>query len=301
MLDFSFSRPPLRQMMPLVVVGLWGSAIFVAALAMRDIGPLATAFWRWLVALAPLWTLLLASGQGQDVWKTFRRRPRTYLFLGLTGIVLLYACQNLALRYTTVFNTTFLINLTPIFIVLLAVFWLHERPRGFTLVGIGVGVGGAILLSGGSFADFRLSLSSLGGDALAAGAALAAAIYTVYGKRTTGAAVKVTPLTMLTLAVTVGVVGLLPLALYEGDFWPQQPLTWLCLLALGLGAGALGNTWWLHMLTTTPAAHAGVYLYATALVGSALAVLVLGEPLTVWIVIGGALILAGVWLVQRGQ
>lgn len=300
-MDSHFDRSPLRQIMPLVVVGLWGSAIFVAVLAMRDIGPLATAFWRWLLALAPLWAVLLVSGRGRETWATFRRRPYTYLFLGLNGIVLLYACQNVALRYTTVFNTTFLINLSPIFIVLLAVLWLHERPRRVALAGIGVGVAGAILLSGGSFADLRLSLSSLGGDALAAGSAIAAAVYTVYGKRVASAAVKVTPLTVLTLVVSVGVVGLLPLALHEGDFWPHQPLTWLCLLILGLGAGALGNTWWLHMLTTTPAAHMGMYLYATALVGSALAVLVLGEPLTVWIVLGGALILAGVWLVQRGQ
>lgn len=290
-----FQQSPWRQIMPGIVVALWGSAVFLVALAMRDIGPMAAAFWRWMLALGPIWCVLLVSGQGGAAWHAFRGRPLPYVLLGVTGFTLLYGLQNLALGYTTVFNTSFLINLTPIFIVILAVLWLHERPTWRVIAGVILGLVGAVTLSGGQLAELRLSSQTWRGDLLAMASALAAAVYIVYSKRVLATT---TSLIMLTLAATLGVLGLLPLALAEGDFWPRQPLTWISLLALGLGAGALGNLWWVAMLTHTPASRVGLYLYATALVGALLAVAVLGEPLTIWIALGGALILVGVWLVQ---
>lgn len=295
-LSGAFGRARLRQALPLIVIGLWGSAVFLSSVAMRDIGPMAVAFWRWSLALGPLWCVLLLSGQRGAAWVAFRRQPLAYSLLGLVGMMMLYGLQNLALRYTTVFNTTFLINLTPIFIVLMAFIWLHERPHRSVVIGMVIGLAGAVALSGGKISQLQFSSQSLRGDALAMGSALAAAVYIVYSKRMLATA---TPLVMLTLAVTMGVLGLLPVALAEGAFWPRQPLTWLSLLALGLGAGALGNLWWVDMLTTTPASRTGLYLYATGLVGALLAVVVLNEPLTIWIAVGGALILVGVWLVQR--
>lgn len=291
----SFQKSPWRQIMPVLVVALWGSAIFFVAVAMREIGPMATAFWRWALALAPIWGLVVASGQGKVAWHSFRLRPWAYVSLGVIGFSLLYGLQNLALGYTSVFNTSFLINLTPIFVVALAVVWLHERPSRRAVCGIGLGLVGAVALSGGQLAELQFSLQTWRGDVLAAASALAAAIYIIYSKRLLAST---PPLVLLALAVTTGLLALLPFVLAEDDFWPRQPLTWASLLALGLGAGALGNFWWQDMLAHTPASRVGHYLYATALVGAVLAVAVLGEPLTIWIVLGGILIVVGVWLVQ---
>ncbi len=286
----------LRQVMPLLVVALWGSAVYLVALAMRDVGPMAAALWRWLLALVPLWGVVLAAGKGAAAWESLRRHPWDYVILGIFGFTLLYGTQNLALNYTTLFNTSFLINLTPIFVVVLAVIWLRERPRWSVIAGIGLGLMGAVALSGGQLSEVRVTSQTWRGDLLAATSALSAAVYIVYSKRMLAFT---PPLVLLALGVTCGVVSLAPLVAIEGDFWPQQPLTWISLLLLGLGAGALGNLWWQDMLSTTPASRVGLYLYGTALVGALLAVLVVGEPLTIWIALGGALILAGVWLVQR--
>ncbi len=291
----SFQQPPWRQIMPVIVVVLWGSAIFFVALAMREIGPMATAFWRWALALGPIWGLVLASGQGRVAWQLFRQRPWAYVALGIIGFSLLYGLQNLALGYTSVFNTSFLINLTPIFVVALAVAWLRERPSWRAVGGMGLGLLGALALSGGQLAELQFGLQTWRGDVLATASALSAAIYIIYSKRLLAST---PPLVLLALAVTTGLLALLPFVVAEADFWPRQPLTWASLLALGLGAGALGNFWWQDMLAHTPASRVGHYLYATALVGAVLAVAVLGEPLTIWIVLGGALIVVGVWLVQ---
>ena len=50
-----------------------------------------------------------------------------------------------------------------------------------------------------------------------------------------------------------------------------------------------------------PASQAGALLYLEPLVAMAVASAVLGEPVTAATVAGGAVILAGVWLVNRGS
>lgn len=287
----------LRRLTPVIIVAFWGSAIVLTALSMRDIGPMAVAFWRWLLALPPLWGVLLWSGQGKEAARVFRSRPLPFVAIGFTGMTLLYGLQNLALRYTSAFNTSLFIELTPIFITLLAWMWLRERPDRSTWLGIFLGFSGAGMLALGGADSIQLGPASLGGDVLAIGAALAGAIYTVYGKDLLQIA---TPLVMLTLGASLGVLQLLPLALLEGNFWPTGA-TWLYLLTLGVGAGAFGNLGWFRILSDTAAARASIYLFATALVASVLAVVILGDPLTFWLVAGGVLVIGGVRLVHRRE
>lgn len=289
-----------RPLTALIVIAFWGSATVLTTLAMTTIGPMATAFWRWLLALPVLWAVIFTSGQGRQTWLVLRRRPGPFIFLGLSGMTLLYVCQNLALRYTTALKTGLLIELTPVFILLLAVLWLHERPNRTTLIGVSVGVAGAVMLAvagaGSEQAGSPAGALAMLGNVLALGAALSAAVYTVYGKHILDDA---SPLVVLTLAATLGTVFCLPLALAEGNWWPGAPSTWVYLLALGLGAGAFGNLWWFQMLTETQASRSGVYLFATALLAATLAVLVLREPLSLWLVLGAILILCGVRLVHQ--
>ena len=289
-----------RPLTALIVIAFWGSATVLTTLAMDTIGPMAAAFWRWLLALPVLWAVVFATGQGRQTWRVLRRRPGPFIFLGLSGMTLLYACQNLALRYTTALNTGLLIEFTPVFILLLAVLWLRERPNRTTLIGVSVGVTGAVLLAVASAsseqAGSHTGAIAMLGNLLALSAALSAAVYTVYGKHILDDA---SPLVVLTLAATLGTVFCLPLALAEGNWWPGAPSTWVYLLALGLGAGAFGNLWWFQMLSETQASRSGVYLFATALLAATLAVLVLGEPLTLWLVLVAILILFGVRLVHQ--
>ena len=79
------------------------------------------------------------------------------------------------------------------------------------------------------------------------------------------------------------------------------PIAWLALLLLGLGAGALANIWWMRILGSTTAARAGMTLFLIPVISTALAVVVLGETLTPVALIGAALVLVGVALVERDR
>jgi len=288
----------LGKLTPLAVILLWGSATVLSALSLREIGPMAVSFWRWAWALPLLWAALAFSGEMNEVWPTVRRYPLQLLAVGLSGVTALYAFQNLALERTSAFNVSLLIELTPIFIALLGMVMLKEYPTLRVWLGIGLGFGGAVLLALGAApaaAEAPGQTHSILGDILALGAAVTGAIYTVYGK---GLLKRMSPLMMLTLSATAGVLMLLPLALREGDFWPASGPVWAYLIVLGLGAGAFGNPWWFRELERRPAAQLSVILFVTALVAAGLAVLLLGDPLTPWLIAGGALVIIGARLVK---
>jgi drug/metabolite transporter (DMT)-like permease len=105
-----------------------------------------------------------------------------------------------------------------------------------------------------------------------------------------------------------GTVLLLPLTIWEvggpaglAALLRLPAPAWIALLLLGLGAGALGNLWWLRILAATTAARASMALFLIPVVSTAVAVLALGEPLTLLVVVGAALVLAGVALVERNR
>ncbi len=284
---------------PVVVITMWGSATVLSALSLQEIGPMAVSFWRWAWALPLLWAVLLTSEDRKDILPTARRYPLDFLAVGLVGIAAMYVFQNLALQRTSAFNVSLFIELTPLFIALLGMAFLKEYPTLRMWAGIGLGFVGAILLTLGAAPAAQAPAPgqshSLLGDLLALGTAIAGAIYTIYGK---GLLKRMSPLMMLTLGATAGTLMLLPMAWREGAFWPDSGSVWVYLIILGLGAGAFGNLWWFRELRHRPAAQLGVILFLAALVAASLAVLVLGDPLTPWLVAGGALVIVGARLVK---
>ena len=111
-----------------------GFAPLLAKLAMLEgVGPTASAFWRFLLALPLLWTWSLFERSASDA--TEDRGPRTEdrLVLILAGLLFTgdFSFWHRSLFYTSVANATFLANLAPIFVTLGA--WLLWRQR-ITLV-----------------------------------------------------------------------------------------------------------------------------------------------------------------------
>ena len=79
------------------------------------------------------------------------------------------------------------------------------------------------------------------------------------------------------------------------------PGTLVLLVLSGLLASALGSLVWHRALTTLGVARTALYAYWVPIFGVGFAVLVLGEPLTVWHGLGLAGVLSGTWLGTRPQ
>jgi drug/metabolite transporter (DMT)-like permease len=164
-------------MSPLLILVLAVLAVTYAGPAIRftTAPAVAIAFWR-LVLVLPV-TLAFSLRES-------RRSPdrSTLLLMVLSGLLLAvhFWAWIASLRFTTVASSVLLVNLRPIFVWAIAAAWLHEQPGPRERWGIALAVLGATLIGVG---DARLSLGSAGGDLLALAAALAAAGYSVIGRR----------------------------------------------------------------------------------------------------------------------
>ncbi|MCK4978696.1 MAG: DMT family transporter, partial [Anaerolineales bacterium] len=74
---------------------------------------------------------------------------------------------------------------------------------------------------------------------------------------------------------------------------------WLGIVFLGVACSGLAYIFWYDALAVLPAAQAGAFLYIEPLVAVVVAAILLGEAITFASIIGGAIILLGVWLVNR--
>src|SRR6202140_5926191 len=143
----SFSERPARLALPALLAG--GIAIGFSPIFVRlsELGPIATGFYRLLLALPLLWLWMR--------WEARRAVPATaWLPMALPGV--LFAGDILfwhwSITYTTVANATLFANLAPVIVTFGAWFCLREHITLRFLAGMTLAMGGAALLMNGSAA-----------------------------------------------------------------------------------------------------------------------------------------------------
>jgi drug/metabolite transporter (DMT)-like permease len=291
-------------LMALATVTLWGASFPLTKAALEWAGPTSIAFLRWTISALFLLGWLAKTRQFDAALALIRRHTFTVAWVAMSGITLFYFLENLALQYTTATNAGVLANLTSVFMVLIGTFWLHERLNGVEWGAMLLAFIGAMLVSQGAG---HLTLASVGlrGDVLMVVATLFAAIYSIGAKRLVA---NFEPVVVTAVVAILGALFLFPLTVWEVGGLAGLPsllelptVAWLALLLLGLGAGALANIWWMRILGSTTAARAGMALFLIPVISTTLAVIALGETLTPVALIGAALVLVGVALVERDR
>ncbi|HET6440635.1 MAG TPA: DMT family transporter [Anaeromyxobacter sp.] len=274
------------------VVVLWGVSFPVSRVAVREIPPLALATGRFTLAAALLWPA--ARRRGLEL---SRRDLPAAILLGLFGVTLYFAFENYGLVFTTASHASLIVATVPLGSALVEAVRRRRMPRGAVLGGMALAAAGVCLIVRPGAAAPR----SLLGDALVAGAMAAWVAYTFLAKDLMARypALLVTAATM-----AAGAALLLPLAVVESFFVPlhsPSPFALASLAYLGLLCSAAGYLLWNLALPALGVSVANNLLNGIPLVSVLTAVLALGEPFTATIVVGGALILAGVVLVERAE
>jgi drug/metabolite transporter (DMT)-like permease len=276
----------------LLVMLLWGSTYVVTKAVIAEVPPLLLAFLRFAIASAILVALARARGGT-------RRLPRptpwgTLALMGFAGVTVFYIGFNSALANTTAAAASLLQATAPAVTAVLAAVFLAERLRLRRGVGIGLSLVGAALVvlasAGGADAP-----NPLLGDLLMLLAVLAWAVYTILGK---GFAA-VPSLAVTAYGGVLGTLFLLPAAAYDLATRPPTHVslaTWLAILYLGAGPSALNYLLWNRALRVLDASAVANFLNLVPLIGVASATIFLGEALLPTQLLGGALVLVGVWL-----
>ncbi len=261
-----------------------------------DLPPLGLSFWRW--GCGALILLPLVAPEFARLWPLYRRHWRLlallgFLVVGSTTLVLL------GLNFTTATNTS-LINATqPTITALLCWAFLAERLRQIQWLGIGLAFAGiALMLLRGDW-EVLVNFSFNGGDLFVL---LAMFGFAAYGINIRRIPAEFHVRESLFAIILLGMVPLLPLYLIESVVYRPVPLaleTVLVVTVLALLVSVLGMMMWTRGNQLIGANRAAIYVNLLPLFGATLAVLLLGESIRTYHLVGGALIASGMWLALR--
>lgn len=284
----------------LAIAGITWSAIFVR---WAGIPGSASAFYRVLIAgavLIPLRLVVGRPGPGSGAHGTTRPAPTaTAAWLAVAGGV--FFALDVALWNTAVMRThaavaSILGNNTPFFVGMMSWLILRRRPQAAFWVGLVLAMTGCVLIMS---ADLRRGGGgSLSGDLLAL---VASVFFAAYLMTTERIRASMDTLTFSALAIAGSIVTLLVICVALGvPLTGYPPRTWLALAGLGLISQLVGYFGLVYALGHLPATVTSVGLLAQVPGTAILAMLLLGEPLGGSQIAGGAVVLAGIYVVNRG-
>ncbi len=280
----------------LVLVLIWSGSWIAIKWGLTEIPPYSLAFFRFLVA-CPVIVAITYYLEGKSSLKINKDEILTFSVLGLLGVTLVQAIQVYALKFTSAINSSILINFNVPFIAIFALLFLGESLSKKTAFGIFVSfIGAVVIVINGSLSGFqRINI----GDILIVLTGIFWAAYSVAGKKTME---QRTPLSMTSFSFLFGTIFLFPMALFESKFSFIENVTELgigSILYLSLLCSVFAYICWNRSMKCEKASNVAMFLYFVPVVTAIMAWFLLGEVVTVFTVIGGALVILGVYLAER--
>jgi drug/metabolite transporter (DMT)-like permease len=272
---------------------VWGSAFAVTKGLIEFWPPFTLALVRVGIGTLVLMPLAIARHQ-----RGTRLPLGTIWFMGLLGVTLYYLTFNLAMVYVSASQGALVQASIPAMTALVAVLWLRERATTLRWLGIALSVGGVLIVFSGN--GSAPGQSPLLGNFLMFASVVCWALYTALAKRVAG----FEPLVITVSVMGAGTLLLVPFSAYEimKAGLPPLPMTgWLGMLYLGIVASGLAYALYNASLRHLDASAVGVYTNLIPVVGVLTGIVFLGEPLSLRAILGGAIVMLGVWITSRSE
>lgn len=279
----------------LLAVIIWGGNFVIARSVVGQIGPVSLGFFRWLIA--SLIMLPIAWKTCQREWNSIRQHLTYLSFTALFGITLFNTLVYVAGHYTGAINMAMIgTTSSPIFSIVLAYFFLKEKPGLLRIVGIIICITGILwLLAGGNWQQL-LSFHLSTGDLWVLGGAFCFAVYNIQVRRKPSS---ISSTSFLLVVFTIGTLFLLPAMIWEVKH--TDPIQWSSsmismLFYLGAGTSVISFLAWNAAIAKIGIGRTVLFGYLIPLVSSLEAVLLLGEKFSQHHLIGAILISIGLVL-----
>ena len=277
---------------------IWGGTFVAGRLLALELPPSVGALLRFVVASAALLVAAVAL-EGRLPLPTRRQRVAT-LVLGATGILAYNLFFLGALARLPASRSSLIVALNPVLTIAAASLLLGERLGARRWLGVGVALAGVwIVVTRGELAGL-LGGAIGAGELMMFGAIVAWAAYTLVGRSVLEG---LTPIAATTWATLFGTAMLAVVAapqLPRVDWGAVSLAASLSVLYLGLLGTAVAFVWYYRAVQVLGPSRTVIFNNLVPVFGAAFGVLLLGEPLSVSMVVGGAVAVAGVMLVSRG-
>jgi drug/metabolite transporter (DMT)-like permease len=268
----------------LTLSALWGASFLFMRLAANEFGALPTAGLRVGIAALFLLPILLYKGH----WPALRARLVPILFVGLLNsaipfALLAWAVLSLSTGMTSILNAT-----VPMFGALVAWVWLKDRPGASRLLGLVIGFAGVALLAWDK-ASFKP-----GGTGWAVVACLVATLfYGIGASYTKRYLTGVNPMALATGSQLGATLGLLVPTLW---LWPASTpglRAWGAVVGLAVLCTGIAYILYFRLIANAGPARALAVTFLIPVFAVLYGAIVLGEAITLWMLLCGAVIVLG--------
>jgi drug/metabolite transporter (DMT)-like permease len=280
-----------------LITMIWGNSFIAIKHAVQFLTPMELTILRFIPAAVAFAALLLPT-QRASFWAMIRKDGLSLILLGMIGFVGYNIALMTGQRRIAAGTASLIVpSLSPVLIFILSSIFLKERPtvkKGAGLVLASIGLYIIVRYASGE----RIVLSYLLYVFVTMLAPLCFATYTILGKPL------VTRYPPLQVTGGATIAAAIPLLFWiDGDLMaklPTLPATvWLSIAFLSFLCTVFAFVVWAWALQKMEASQVGSFTYLVPLFGVSFSQVILGESITLALVIGGAILLGGVYIINR--
>lgn len=275
----------------------WGGTFIAGRILADSVPPADAAFLRFAVATISMAILTrLIDGK-------LTLPPKSQIFrlllLGFTGVFCYNICFFNGLKYIEAGRASLIIALNPMAITIGAVLLFGERLSLVQTSGLFISLIGAVFVISNGDPSLLFSGGFGFGEAAIVGCVISWASYSIIGRKVLTA---MSPLSAVFYSALFGAIMLFLVTLKErtlGVMIGYSIDDWLSLLFLGILGTAVGFSLYYYAIRAIGAARSGVFINLVPLFSILLAWLILGETIKGSVLVGGVILLFGVYLTNR--
>lgn len=282
---------------PLGAMLLWAGNVIVSKLSATTIAPSAITFYRLVLALAVMTPFVVRPLMRN--WHHVRPQLAKLGFLGFLSMSFYQSLSYLAAHSTTATNMAIVTALAPLLTLLWSVVLLREPPTLGMLVGGLLSLAGLVYLIGQGHPSQLLDGGMHLGDILMLIASASYGLYSVLLRRWH---VAVPPAQSTYVQAWAALITMIPmLAMVPAGQAQLNAATVPLVLYAGLGASIVLPILWIQGIRHLGPNRCSMFINVLPVMTAAIAVVLLGEQLHTFHVIGGGVALVGVFIAQRWQ
>lgn len=273
---------------------IWSGNFVVARAFAPDLPPCQFNFWRWLIAFIAILPFAIPA-LGKE-WGVLKANFAYLSLMGLLGVTLMNTFIYKAGQSAESLNMALLMPATPIVILILARIFYHELISGKRLIGMLIAMAGIIILICKGSWQKLAALDFTSGDIWTLGCMLCFAFYSLLMRKRPE---NITPVVFNAAVFGLGLAYALPLVGVELYCLPAPSFSWPLfggLLYAGIGCSTLAFWLWTLGIDRIGPVKAGIVYYSLPLFAAIMSTTILGEKVVAVQVIGGLLIISGIFI-----
>lgn len=271
-----------------LLAAIWGSSFLFIRMGALEFGALPTAAMRVGIASAFLLPLVMLRGQ----MHVLRAHWKKIFAVGVVNSGLPFALYSFALQFISTGLSALLNATVPLFAALVAWAWLKDRPTGERIAGLLVGFLGVAMLAWDE-ASFK---AGPGGIAPAWGVLACLGATLSYGVAANAAKRFLGGLPAIATAAGSQLGSLVFLAIPAAMTWPASTPSakaWGSLIALGVLCTGVAYILYFRLIESSGPAKASTVTFLVPVFAVIYGVVLLGEHVTAWMLVCGAVIVCG--------